>query len=342
MTANLLQCMRDSNTADTLLDLRPHGSGERQSFECAEKGCGIKVLLEPSNSSEDPRATIVQASFAHNHPLVLEEDARYRLDAWVRESEEKLRLRALEQLKKLKKGYDYQLVSAVTIPIHETFAMQTEILDNIGKILVTGNEADSERVWSLRGGRCIAKLSAASPPARSPSATPPAPQGKAKKKDKKRAPPSPSPTPVAGPSDKRVKREVSKKREVLVLDESDEEDVKPEVRSSRQEQQANQQQPPAAPPADAPAQSDLVAFLTSLPPFPYEQYAHLFSRRTIRIDSSQQLLKFVTAVPPCFDTLSTELGKDEVKADGTIEEGMPMLWRMMLHSELLKRVQEEQ
>lgn len=57
-----------------------------------------------------------------------------------------------------------------------------------------------------------------------------APQGKAKKKDKKRAPPSPSPTPVAGPSDKRVDREVSKKREVLVLDNSDEEDVKPRVR----------------------------------------------------------------------------------------------------------------
>jgi hypothetical protein len=85
----------------------------------------------------------------------------------------------------------------------------------------------------------------------------------------------------------------------------------------------------------------LVDFLTSLPPFPYKQYAHLFSRRTIRINSPEQLVKAVTADPLSFDYLSDQLGKDEVKADGTVEEGMPGLWRILLRSELLKKVQED-
>lgn len=119
-------------------------------------------------------------------------------------------------------------------------------------------------------------------------------------------------------------------------------DSPPQVDTSPKERHGDQEQQPQPPPVDAPTQGDLVAFLTSLPPFPYEQYAHLFSRRTIRIDNSEQLLKAVTAVPPCFDYLSAELGKDEVKADGTVEEGMPELWRMILRSELLKRAQDEQ
>ncbi|BGP02394.1 hypothetical protein NBRC10513v2_006041 [Rhodotorula toruloides] len=317
---------------------RPRGSGECQSFECAEESCGVKVLLEPSSSSEDPRATIVQASLAHNHPLVLEEDAKARLDAWVQQCEEELRLRALQQLKKLKKGYDYQLISSATTPIHETLAMQTEILDDIGQILGHKAKEDLRKQAKEAGVLCEADAALGNE-----ADSGPAPQAKAEKKDKQRAPPSPSPTPVAGPSNKRLKREVSEEPEVLVLDDSDEEeDVKPKVDTSPKERHGDQEQQPQPPPVDAPTQGDLVAFLTSLPPFPYEQYAHLFSRRTIRIDNSEQLLKAVTAVPPCFDYLSAELGKDEVKADGTVEEGMPELWRMILRSELLKRAQDEQ
>lgn len=135
---------------------RPRGSGECQSFECAEESCGVKVLLEPSSSSEDPRATIVQASLAHNHPLVLEEDAKARLDAWVQQCEEELRLRALQQLKKLKKGYDYQLISSATTPIHETLAMQTEILDDIGQILGHKAKEDLRKQAKEAGVLCEA------------------------------------------------------------------------------------------------------------------------------------------------------------------------------------------
>lgn len=170
MTANLLAVHEGFEYYGSTT--RAGGSGDRQSFKCDEEGCGVNLALEPSSSTEDPRATIVQASLAHNHPLVLEEDARDRHAARVRLCEEELRLRALEQLKKLKKGYDYQLVSAVTTSVYETFTMQTEILDDIGKILghkakedlrkeakeagilceadaVLSNEADSEVRGSL-------------------------------------------------------------------------------------------------------------------------------------------------------------------------------------------------
>ncbi|BGP32493.1 hypothetical protein JCM10296v2_004274 [Rhodotorula toruloides] len=276
-------------------DKRRLDSGERFTLACNHQGCPVELLCQPGESREDSRATILRANLVHNHPLRIDNRPQRQLQDYIQLAEKQLPLRALEQLSTLKKGYDYQLISSVTTPIHKTFARQNEILDDVGQILGHKAKEDLRKEAKEAGVLCEADTAL-----RNETDSEPSPQAKAEKKDKQRAQPSPSPTPDAGPSHKRVKREASKEPEVLVLEDSDEEDVKP------------------------------------------AQYAQFFSRRTIRIDNPEQLLKAVTAVPPCFDYLSGELGKDEVKADGTVEEGMPEFWRMMLRSELLKRAQDEQ
>lgn len=108
-----------------------------------------------------------------------------------------------------------------------------------------------QRVWALRGGRRIARparilglsillrlhpyvcidirKNPLTPWARTVYT---ATGGKEEEEGQAASAASPSPSPTAGPSNKRIKREASKEREVLVIDNSDEEkeEVKPRVR----------------------------------------------------------------------------------------------------------------